>query len=180
MEPLRDRAWLMWAVARLYTGFRRTGSLVQALEAQQRVSWRTGQLVVRDTFSYLPEGEFGASGAWGLGSVGGGSWASGIPGIFNSGQLGALGQEPRITNMVVADMVEGLTPRTALTFAGGYGLVHFTDNSDSFTQNSAGFVDSNTASAQAALQLPAYPQGPGCAGVCLPEFQFPQPVRDSC
>ena len=125
-------------------------ALVQALEAQQRLGWRTGQLVIRDIFSYLPEGQFGAAGAWGLSSVGGQSLGSGIPGIFNSEQLGSLGQQPRITNMVLADMVQSFTPRTALTLTGGYGLVHFTDNSATATQTNPNFINSNTVTAQAA------------------------------
>jgi len=134
----------------LYTGYARTGNVVQALEAQQRLGWRTGQLILRDMFSYLPEGQFGAAGAWGLNNVGGQSLGSGISGIFNSGQLGSLGQEPRITNIALADMAQSFTPRTALTLTAGYGLVHFTDNSAIATQNNPSFIDSNTVSVQAA------------------------------
>ena len=85
-----------------------------------------------------------------MNSVGGQSLGSGIPGLFNSEQLGSLGQQPRITNMVLADMVQSFTPRTALTLTGGYGLVHFTDNSATATQTNPNFINSNTVTAQAA------------------------------
>ena len=126
----------------LYPGYVRTGSLIQAFEAQQRIGWRTGQFVVRDTFSYLPEGEFGAGGAYGLSGLGGGFLGGGIPGFSNSQQLGTLGTEPRITNLVLGEVVESLTPRSAITAMAGYGLLHFFDNS-------SGFVDGNTITAEA-------------------------------
>src|SRR5438270_2011000 len=61
---------------------------VHSLAATQRFLWRTGQLAVRDSFSYLPEGSFGfgsfggagAFGAGGLGGLGGGSGS----GIFSN------------------------------------------------------------------------------------------------
>ena len=134
----------------LYTGYSRTGSAIQAMDAQQRMAWRTGQLIVRDVFSYLPEGQFGAAGVWGLNSIGRQSLGSGIPGIFNSEQLGSLGQEPRITNLVLGDLVQGFTPRSAMTVTAGYGLLHFTDNSANSTQTTPSFIDSNTVNAQVA------------------------------
>lgn len=134
----------------LYTGYSRTGSAIQAMDAQQRMAWRTGQLIVRDVFSYLPEGQFGAAGVWGLNSIGRQSLGSGIPGIFNSEQLGSLGQEPRITNLVLGDLVQGFTPRSALTVTAGYGLLHFTGNNATSTQTTPSFIDSNTVNAQAA------------------------------
>ena len=154
----------------LYSGFNKTDSLIQALEAQQRITWRTGQLVVRDSLDYLPEGSFGVAGAWGLGSLGGGGTIGTIPGLFGSGQFGALGQVPRITNTTLAEIAESLSPRSAVTAAAEYGLVHFNDNS-------AGYVDSNTVTAQARIQLPDYPQGSSRIGICLPGFSVSQCSR---
>ena len=149
-----------------YTGFRKTGSMVQGLEAQQQVSWRTGQLLVRDSLSYLPEGSFGSAGAWGLGGLGGGSLGGTIPNIFGSEQFGALGQESRITNVVLGDVVEALSPRSAVTATGAYGLVHFYDNS-------AGFVDSNTATVQTAYDYQITRKDQVALVYAYQDFHFP-------
>jgi hypothetical protein len=122
---------------------------IQELQAQQSVLWKTGQASLRDSFSYLPEGSFGA-GAYGgasgfqlgLGgldqSIGlsGGALGGGY-GVIGASQFGSLGQTPRITNVTVADIVQQLGPRSALTAAGSFGLVHFTGG------NPFGFVNSN-------------------------------------
>jgi len=137
--------------AGFYSSRGRTAYLLQQLDADQRVSWRTGQLVIRDSFSYLPEGSFGygAYGSEGLSTAGlgagfgnlGGTAGPVLGGIFGAGQFGSLGQQPRITNTTVLDVVQGLSPRSSVTAAGSYGLVHFTDNS-------AGFVNSRQIAAQ--------------------------------
>ena len=137
--------------AAFYSGFSKTSNQVHQLDAEQRIMWRTGQLALRDTFSYLPEGSFGygaygGAGAYqsGLGGLGGGGGLAGgvVSGIFGPGQLGSLGQQPRITNSAVADITENLTPRSSATVAGGYGLVHFMGGN-------TGLIDSRQTSAQA-------------------------------
>ncbi len=135
-----------------YSGFAASSNQVQQLDAEERILWRKGQLTARDQFSYLPEGVFGfgvygESGAYsqglaGIGYVGGGIGA-GLGGLFGPGQFGSLGQQPRINNLATVDIDQALTPRSAVTLAGGYGIVHFTDNS-------AGFINSNQVSAEAA------------------------------
>jgi len=52
---------------------------LQALAAMGVTRWRTGQLTLRDSFSYLPEGSFSSGGAAGLGLASPGL-GSGIPG----------------------------------------------------------------------------------------------------
>jgi hypothetical protein len=37
----------------------------------------------------------------------------------------SVGQVPRLTNLGLVDVVENLTPKSSVTFAAGYGLVHF-------------------------------------------------------
>jgi len=123
------------------------------LNADQKILWRTGQVSFRDSFSYLPEGSFGA-GAFGGGSgfqLGAGDIGSGFLGggvfgghsnFFGPGQLGSLGQEPRITNVGLVDLVEQLSPRSSVTAAAAYGVVHF-------TSNSSGLIDSRQVTAQA-------------------------------
>lgn len=100
--------------------------------AVHRIAWRSGTIALRDSFSFLPEGTFGSGafgGSGGLIGIGGGG--SGIGGgiggtsIFGSGQFGSLRHQPRITNVAMMDVIQNLTPRSSLTLAGSYGLVHF-------------------------------------------------------
>jgi len=102
--------------------------LLQQMDLDQKVTWKRGQLSLRDSFSYLPEGNFGA--AYGsLGSVGISSLGSSVfNGILGGGVLGSLGLAPRILNISVADISENLTPKSAVTAAGGYAFTHFYGN----------------------------------------------------
>jgi hypothetical protein len=118
------------------------------LGADQRFLWRTGQLAIRDSFSYLPEGAFGYGSFGGAGAVGGlGGAGSGFLGgaigtnFFGPGQFASLGQQPRINNVALADVTESLNPRSSVTLVGSYGLVHFI--------NSIGFINSRQVAAQA-------------------------------
>ncbi|PYX51052.1 MAG: hypothetical protein DMG79_04290 [Acidobacteria bacterium] len=102
--------------------------LLQQMDIDQKVTWKRGQLSVRDSFSYLPEGNFG--GAYGsLGSQGIGSLGSTSFGMFaNGNSLSTLGLAPRILNVSIADISENLTPKSAITAAGGYAFTHFYGN----------------------------------------------------
>lgn len=106
---------------------------VQALEGTQRFLWRTGQLALRDSFSYLPEGAFGFGSFGGAGGAFGASGGipGGItePGIFSNGQFGSIGTQPRITNMGIVDVTQYLSPRTSVVLTGGYGVTDFLNNS---------------------------------------------------
>jgi hypothetical protein len=98
---------------------------VEELGFQQKITWKRGQLGIRDAFSYQPEGTFGSS----YGSVGAtGAGLSGISATFGGTALGALGQVPRIMNLSLVDLVENLTPKSSVTVTGGYGFVHFLQN----------------------------------------------------
>ena len=73
----------------------------------------------------LPEGNFGgaygSTGSQGIGSLGNTSF-----GMFaNGSSLGTLGLEPRILNVSLVDISENLTPKSAITAAGGYAFTHF-------------------------------------------------------
>lgn len=133
-----------------YTGINPNLAQIQQFDAEQKILWHSGAFTVRDRFSYLPEGSFGfgaygESGAYnlGLGGIGytGGTLGQGLGGLFGLGAFGSLGQQPRIDNLTVADVTQNLSARSSLTFAGGYEIVHFTDNT-------AGFIDSNQITAQ--------------------------------
>jgi hypothetical protein len=100
---------------------------VHSLAATQRFLWRTGQLALRDSFSYLPEGafgfgSFGGAGAFGGGGLGGGGMGGGT-GIFSNGSFGSIGTQ--VTNMAIADVTQYLSPRSSVVVTGGYGLTHF-------------------------------------------------------
>ncbi|PYX57674.1 MAG: hypothetical protein DMG76_11095 [Acidobacteria bacterium] len=127
---------------------------IEQLNVDQRITWKRGQLGIRDNFSYLPEGNFG--GAYGSTSsqgamLGGGSL--GGQNVFLGGsQLGSLAQIPRIMNLSLVDVVENLTPKSSVTLTGGYGFAHFTGNAvdlSSGTQVSTQFLGSTQVSAQA-------------------------------
>lgn len=143
-----QKLWRNYAVAMDYIGgvayYDQKGLGVQQLQQfdiDNRVRWKRGWLGIRDAFSYLPEGTFGfgaygSGGAYsaGMGSMGssllGGGAFGGQTNAFSGGNglNVALGVVPRITNFALADVVEELSPKSAVTFAAGYGLVHFYGN----------------------------------------------------
>jgi len=98
---------------------------IEELGMNQKITWKRGELGLRDAFSYQPEGTFG--GAYGsVATLGAG--LSGQSTFFNGMGLGALGQVPRIMNLALGDVVENLTPKSSVTATGGYGFVHFLGN----------------------------------------------------
>ncbi|MFI5105194.1 MAG: hypothetical protein ACHP79_09750, partial [Terriglobales bacterium] len=109
---------------------------LQALAALGVTRWRTGQLTLRESFSYLPDGSFSigtGGGAPGLGlargGLGTGILGGGLPGthFFGNGDFGSIGLVPRIGNTAIADVVQSLTPRSAVTVISGFTLAHFLD-----------------------------------------------------
>jgi hypothetical protein len=119
---------------------------IQQGDFEQKMLWKRGQFAVRDSFSYLPEGNFGSSygslGSQGISSLG--STAFGA--FFGGTALGALGTTPRITNVSLADVSEYLSPKSAITAAGGYGLTHF--NGSDVTETGGAFLGSSQTSGQ--------------------------------
>jgi len=101
---------------------------LQQMDLEQKITWRRGQLALRDSFSYLPEGNFGAEygaiGSQGITSVG----ASGFGTFWGGNFFGGLGQVPRISNLALMDVSENLNPKSAVTAAVGYAFTHFTGN----------------------------------------------------
>jgi hypothetical protein len=134
---------------------------LQQFDIDNRINWKRGQLAIRDSFSYLPEGAFGfsaygGSGAYNLslGSLGAGllgaSAFAGQNSVFASGDTITLGQVPRLTNLGLADVVEELTPKSSVTVAAGYGLVHFYGDLPSVTgtNDNVSFIGSRETTAQ--------------------------------
>ena len=97
---------------------------LQSLAFAQKIEWKRGQLTLHDSFSYLPEGNFGA--AYGaLGSVGSGGIGAVPGGLFGGNVLGSLGLVPRILNISLAELSENLSPKSIVTATGGYTFSHF-------------------------------------------------------
>jgi hypothetical protein len=126
------RLWSNYDLAMDYIGgvayYARTGQGFQSLQQMdidQKISWKRGELSLRDSFSYLPEGNFGA--AYGsMGSQGSASLGnSAFGGFWGGNSLGNLGLAPRILNVSLADISESLSPKTTITLAGGYAFTHY-------------------------------------------------------
>jgi hypothetical protein len=155
---------------------------IQEFQVQQGIAWKTGQFYLRDSFSYLPEGAFGfatyggATGfELGLGALGEGNGLVGVGlggqyGILGSSQFGSLGQTPRITNVTVADVVQALSPRSSITAAGSYALVHFTDN------NVENLINSHQAGGQFGYNYALTPKDQLGVAYGYREFVFPSEV----
>jgi hypothetical protein len=135
-----------------YEGANSSGShayQVHTLGADERILWRSGQLAIRDSFDYLPEGTFGfdsfggaggfapalgGSGITGIGSgsgLGGGLTGGTPAGLFGGGQYGSLGFEPRIDNLSIVDITQAFSARTSVTLGGGFDVTHYLDKSRS-------------------------------------------------
>ena len=130
-----QRLWSNYALAVDYLGgaayYNAHGvgwKLLQQVDGEQKISWKRGQLAFRDSFSYLPEGNFGAQygavGTRGITSVGSTTFGT----FWGGGIYAGLGQVPRISNLSLVDVSESLSPRSAITAAGGYAFTHFTGN----------------------------------------------------
>jgi hypothetical protein len=166
-----QKLWKNYAVAVDYIGgaayYGRTGvglQQLQQLDIDNRINWKRGQLAIRDSFSYLPEGSFG-SGAYGgegaynssLGGLGAGMLGSaafgGQTNAFSGGNAISLGQVPRLSNLGLADVVENLSPKSSVTLAAGYGVAHFYGNIDEnffgeVVPENVSFIGSSEVSAQ--------------------------------
>ena len=107
---------------------------LQAAGLEAVTRWRTGQVTLRDSFTYLPDGSFSVGtfgGVPGFGLATGGGTNGGLPGahMFGSGQLGSIGDIPRLANTAIVDAVEAINPVSALTTAVGFSNAHFYDPS---------------------------------------------------
>jgi hypothetical protein len=186
-----QRLWSRYQFAAAYVGgasyYNGSGigwQQVHELQAQQAFLWRTGQLTLRDSVSYLPEGAFGygvygGAGGFqlGLGSLGEGlgmlgSGFGGHFGVLGSNQLGSLGQGPRLTNVAIADVVQGLSPRSSVTAAGAFGFVHFNDASQAFG-GSQGLINSQEVAGQAGYSYSLSPKDQVGFDYGYQAFHFP-------
>ncbi|MGA7916741.1 MAG: hypothetical protein WCA00_16020 [Candidatus Acidiferrales bacterium] len=101
---------------------------IQELSFTDRFSFRRTTLSFFDQASYLPESSFGFAGAAGAGLPGIGTGV-GLGSGFTPGQSIATGRSQNLSNAFDVELDTKLTPRTSLTFVGGYSLLHyFQDN----------------------------------------------------
>jgi hypothetical protein len=118
---------------------------LQQMDLDQKITWKRGQLSVRDSFSYLPEGNFGAAygslGSQGIASLGNTAFGQ----FWGGSSLGTVGLASRIMNVSMADISEYLTPKSAVTAAGGYAFTHFYGND---VETGSSFIGSSQVSVQ--------------------------------
>ncbi len=111
--------------AAIYRSHGHSTKLLQQMDVDQKITWRRGALSLRDSFSYMPEGNFGSSygsaGSMGTGAMGNASFGA----FFGGNTLGSFGLAPRIVNVSLADVKESLTPRSSVTAVGAYAFTHF-------------------------------------------------------
>ncbi len=146
---------------------------VQQFDVEQRVGWQRGHFGIQNSFNYLPEGTFGA--AYGsMNGLGGILSGGSSPVFFGGGAFGSLGQVPRIMNLTLADVEEDLSPKSSLTFAGGYGLLHFTGDQTvlgpDFTP--IGFIGNSQVTAQAGYSRVLGPHDQGALVYGYQGFNF--------
>ena len=105
---------------------------IQAVGFEGITRWRTGYVEVRDAFNYLPNGTLDVSTAEGMPGLGiafGVGSGEGAPGIMRfGGGNEAVGNVERIANTAVANIVQALSPRSAVTILGAFGNSHFFDS----------------------------------------------------
>jgi hypothetical protein len=111
--------------AAFYSAQAQRTKFLHQLDFDQKITWKRGAFSVRDSFSYLPEGNFGASygsqSGTGMSSLGNTSFGA----FFGGTALGSFGLASRILNVTLADVEESLTPKSRVTAAGGYAFTHF-------------------------------------------------------
>lgn len=99
---------------------------VQELGLSEKIIFRRSVLSIFDQLSYLPQASLGFGGVGGVPLTGTGPVGLG-PG-FTAGQSILTGQGQNLSNSSVVQFERFLTPRSSVTMAGGYSLLHFFGN----------------------------------------------------
>jgi hypothetical protein len=100
-----------------------SNGVIQDLNFVDRFAFRRWALSVIEQASYTPETAFGSGGFPGISLPGG---SPGLGGLV-PGQTIITNEGPRFLNSSLAEIDVYLTPRSSLTFAGGYSLLHSFD-----------------------------------------------------
>jgi len=120
------------------SGASATNGVVQELGVVDKFTLRRWTLSLLDNLSYLPEASFGFGGLGNIGTSGG---SSGLGAPFGTpGQTILTGIGQSVANAFATEADVNLTPRTSLTFVGGYSLLHYSNT---------GLLDSGDASFRA-------------------------------
>jgi hypothetical protein len=197
-----QRIWKRYAIGldylgggSFYTGptFGGIGHAYQehSLAVDQRFLWRTGQLAVRDSLNYLPEGTFGfgavgggggfSSALGGISGIGAGTGlgaglAGGTPmGLYGGGAYGSVGYQPRIDNLSMADITQEFSPRTSVTLGAGYGISDYLNKS----HTSFPVINSQQVTAQAGINYLLSRNDQIALVYAFQEFHFPETAAGS-
>jgi hypothetical protein len=100
---------------------------VQELGFSDNITFRRSVLSVFDQLNYLPQASLGFGGVGGLPLTGSGS-SIGLGSGFTTGQSVLTGEGQNLENSSIAQLDTFLTPRSSITMAGGYSLLHFFGN----------------------------------------------------
>jgi hypothetical protein len=125
-------------------GAQNNGPFHNAIVAQE-IEWQRWRLHLRDDFAAAPGATFTGGGMGGPGLIGefssilGASLGSISQGFAPSETI-QTGQAMRYVNMALGEAEYSFSRRSALTFSGSYGLLHFTD---------VGYIDSHSINTQA-------------------------------
>jgi hypothetical protein len=113
--------------AAIASGANASNGVVQQLGVLETLTLRRWTLSAIDQLSYLPGSGFGFGGLGGAGLPAGGSVGLGTTfGLPGETALTGLGQT--LANASTAEATVNLTPRTSLTFVGGYSLVRYSSS----------------------------------------------------
>jgi len=96
-------------------------SVIQDFGFGERIALRRNVISIFDQLSYIPEAGFGYGGDGGFGLLGGLGLQSG----FEPSESILTAREQRLSNTSIAQWETDLTPRSSLTFLGGYSILHF-------------------------------------------------------
>lgn len=98
-------------------------SVLQQFGFNDKIAWRRTTLTLIDQLNYVPDISLGYGALSGLSLPGGGS--VGLQQGFLPGQSILTPEGERLTNSFIVQDDTYLTPRTSLTFVGGYSLMHY-------------------------------------------------------
>jgi hypothetical protein len=121
----------------------------QELSAAQNITLNRWQIQLFDTFSYIPESQFGFAGGTDLALPGiSGTLGPTVPGLGasivpNQSIYSALG--PRYSNAFAAQATYLLSRRGSLTLGGSYGLLHYSQSGNVDNNMALGSVGYNYA-----------------------------------
>ena len=100
--------------------------VIQQLGFTDKISFRRSTFFLFEQLGYLPESSFGFAGTAGAGLPG--ASGSGLGNGFTPGQSILTPRTQNLTSSTALEYDTKLTPRTSLTFVGGYSLLHYFGN----------------------------------------------------